>query len=262
RAGANLNHIRRFRILVMGRANAGKTTILQRLCNTTDQPEIFDGKGRKQCVINDIQHGDHSIENELVFKSNSHYIFHDSCGFEAGSEEQFKKMKEFVMDRAKTPKLEKRIHAIWFCIPLTDTHRMVTMAERKFFDECETGHVPVIVLLTKADSLELEAFQEIEELQLEPDEAERRMIEIQGRMLDENLEKVKKWLNRLKFQPHDFLPLTGKFSIITGMQQPGADCSALLKCTADVLNDESLQMLLISTQQSSLALCMEFAIKK
>ena len=39
--------IRRFRILVVGRANAGKTTLLQRVCNTTENPEVFDGAGRK-----------------------------------------------------------------------------------------------------------------------------------------------------------------------------------------------------------------------
>ena len=32
----------RFRILVIGRANAGKTTLLQRVCNTTDDPCVYD----------------------------------------------------------------------------------------------------------------------------------------------------------------------------------------------------------------------------
>lgn len=32
----------RFRILVIGRANAGKTTLLKRVCNTTDEPSIYD----------------------------------------------------------------------------------------------------------------------------------------------------------------------------------------------------------------------------
>jgi GTP-binding protein EngB required for normal cell division len=35
-----------FRILVVGRANAGKTTLLQNVCNATGKPEIFDGKGK------------------------------------------------------------------------------------------------------------------------------------------------------------------------------------------------------------------------
>lgn len=33
---------RHFRILVIGRANAGKTTLLKRVCNTTDEPCIYD----------------------------------------------------------------------------------------------------------------------------------------------------------------------------------------------------------------------------
>ena len=37
----------RFRILIIGRANAGKTTILQKVCNTAEQPEIFDSEGNK-----------------------------------------------------------------------------------------------------------------------------------------------------------------------------------------------------------------------
>ena len=33
-----------FRILVIGRANAGKTTLLQRVCNTTEDPCTYDDK--------------------------------------------------------------------------------------------------------------------------------------------------------------------------------------------------------------------------
>lgn len=37
----------KFRILIMGRANAGKTTILQRLCNTTEDPVVYDVQGKE-----------------------------------------------------------------------------------------------------------------------------------------------------------------------------------------------------------------------
>jgi GTPase SAR1 family protein len=37
----------RFRILIIGRANAGKTSILQKVCNTMEQAEIFNSKGEK-----------------------------------------------------------------------------------------------------------------------------------------------------------------------------------------------------------------------
>ena len=36
-----------FRILILGRANAGKTTILKKVCNSIDGPEIFSPSGEK-----------------------------------------------------------------------------------------------------------------------------------------------------------------------------------------------------------------------
>ena len=42
----------KFRVLIIGRANAGKTTILQRVCNTTESPQIYrtSPSGRRQRV--------------------------------------------------------------------------------------------------------------------------------------------------------------------------------------------------------------------
>ncbi|KAI6141683.1 hypothetical protein BKA82DRAFT_744402 [Pisolithus tinctorius] len=253
-AKKQIDRIPRFRILVMGRANAGKTTILQRVCNTTDEPEIFDGNGEKvdaRMVQGSLKRGYHNIEDELVFKSNPRFVFHDSCGFEAGSEAEFDKMKKFVTDHAKATKLERRIHAIWYCIPLNESHRMVTAAEKKFFNECDSGHVPVIVLLTKADALNLDAFDELVERGFTEDEAVEEAPELQKGCL----EKIKGWLNELKFPPQSYL-------MLADMEQEGADCEELLKCTAAALTEEGLQGLLISSQQSNLALCMEFAIMK
>ena len=38
---------RHFRILVIGRANAGKTTLLKKVCNSVEDPEIFSPSGKK-----------------------------------------------------------------------------------------------------------------------------------------------------------------------------------------------------------------------
>ncbi|KAJ8583602.1 hypothetical protein M405DRAFT_828296, partial [Rhizopogon salebrosus TDB-379] len=40
------------------------------------------------------------------------------------------------------------------------------------------------------------------------------------------------------------------------------DCGLLLECTTGALGDEALQMLLISTQQTNLGLCITYAVKK
>jgi GTP-binding protein EngB required for normal cell division len=37
----------RFRVLVIGRANAGKTTICQKMCNTTDPPVVRGQDGKE-----------------------------------------------------------------------------------------------------------------------------------------------------------------------------------------------------------------------
>ena len=47
---------------------------------------------------NCVQRGNHNIEDELIFWSNSHFVFHDSRGFEAGSVDELNMMKAFVTD--------------------------------------------------------------------------------------------------------------------------------------------------------------------
>ncbi|KAJ7632070.1 hypothetical protein B0H17DRAFT_832383, partial [Mycena rosella] len=73
-----------FRILFAGKANTGKTSILQRVCETTEISEIYRIK-----VIDGAQtpekRGQHTISDELIFANNMGYIFHDSCRFESGS---------------------------------------------------------------------------------------------------------------------------------------------------------------------------------
>ena len=59
------------------------------------------------------QRGDHDIENELIFRSNRHFVFHDSRGFETGSVSELELMKKFIADRAMKKQLAQRVHAIW-----------------------------------------------------------------------------------------------------------------------------------------------------
>ncbi|KAI6137562.1 hypothetical protein BKA82DRAFT_4286874 [Pisolithus tinctorius] len=253
-----MKKIERFRILVMGRANAGKTTILQRVCSSTENPEIFDGKGNKiegDVVQGTLKRGVHKIEHELVFRSNLGLVFHDSGGFEAGSTRQFDEMSKFVVYHGATTRVNERIHAIWFCIPMTDYHRTVTAAEQKFFNECDTGHVPVIVLLTKVDALYLPALRGLLDEGLAIAEAKERAAEKQGELLEKWLDHIKQELGKCQFPPKGYVSLQK-------MHQESADCSALMQCTANVLNEEGLQRLLISTQQSSIALCVQYAVHK
>ena len=56
----------------------------------------------------------HNIEDELIFTNHTGYIFHDSCGFEAGGENELKIVQEFVRRKSRERELKDRLHVIWF----------------------------------------------------------------------------------------------------------------------------------------------------
>ncbi|KIM68537.1 hypothetical protein SCLCIDRAFT_105948, partial [Scleroderma citrinum Foug A] len=251
----------RFRILVIGRSNAGKTTLLQRVCNTTELPDIFNANGEKVNMAGDmkctnyVQRGCHNIEDEVIFQNNSGFVFHDSRGFETGSVNELNLMKAFVADRAATMKLEKRIHVIWYCFSMADYERPILAAEEKFFNECNTGSVPVIAVLTKTDALRVPALnQYMREKSLTMKEAMSSTGEMAAQMLRRLRAKIESQLSGCKHPPKAYLEMAC-------MNQEGADCGPLLRCTTEALDDMELQKLVISTQQVNISLNIEYAVK-
>ncbi|KAG2071100.1 hypothetical protein BDR04DRAFT_1098764 [Suillus decipiens] len=248
----------RFRVLIMGRANAGKTTILRKVCGTTDHPEIYDTKGNKldvAMVTSSIKRGNHNIANEMVFKSNPGFVFHDSCGFEAGSEDEFESMKKFISEHANATKLEDRIHAIWYCIPMDDHWRTFQRSEEKFFRECDTSRIPVVVIFTKFEALRPVAFGEIKK-DLKGLSSEERSKRIAQRV--EEIFTKTSVLNRL-YDPENRAHPKSHVRL-DNMNKPDTNCNILLEHTALALDDEALQFCLISTQRSNLDLCIKCAI--
>ena len=109
-----------------------------------------------------MKRGLHNIKNEMIFRSNQGFIFHDSRGFEAGGASELDDVKLFIKQRAKEKKLPNQIHAIWlvvhvivipfpnislrYCIPM-DSPRPFTKAEEDFFSKVGTGKGKEIVYL-------------------------------------------------------------------------------------------------------------------
>src|SRR3984893_7661701 len=60
-----------------------------------------------------VQRGEHNIEHELMFSSHNGYVFHDSRGFEGGSDDELKAVQDFVRQRSQEGRLKDRLHAIW-----------------------------------------------------------------------------------------------------------------------------------------------------
>ncbi|KAJ7713071.1 GTP-binding protein [Mycena metata] len=244
-----------FRILVIGRANAGKTTLLKKVCMSVEDPEIFDPDGKKidpNVVEGSTDRGLHDIENQLIFRSNRQFIFHDSRGFESGSMEETNKVKDFIAQRAAASTLEKQLHAIWYCLPAGDTNRPLLKADEDFFDTDIRGKVPVIAILTKFDGLATRAFQELR------DNGNSRSDSQQGK--EQRAEELLTTdfiepLKSRKVPPSDYLRLAD-------MHKDTTDCNELMEKTAEALTDDTLRLLFVSVQQNNVDLSMKYAVRR
>ncbi|KAG2340131.1 hypothetical protein BDR05DRAFT_967128 [Suillus weaverae] len=246
--------IGRFRILVIGRANAGKTTILQRVCNTQENPIIYNSAGKMVGIP--MLRGEHDIENEMIFRNHLGFVFHDSCGFEAGGESEFDKMKAFIASRSKETKLKDQLHAIWYCIPMDEASRSFTKGEIKFFSQCDTGSIAVMVLFTKFDALYDIAYAQLKSMGKSMEEAEE--------LAPKHAKELFVIRSQLEFLYHskDIRCPPKCHVCLSNMDKDDADCIPLMERTAGTLNNEVLQQLFVSTQQINLELCMKYAVER
>ncbi|KAH8822455.1 hypothetical protein DL96DRAFT_351899 [Flagelloscypha sp. PMI_526] len=227
-----------FRVLVIGRANAGKTTICQKMCNTTGKAVARDTLGKKVEVSPSKERGVHDINREIVYPDNPGFIFHDSCGLEAGSDAEKATIFKFIRSRSKAQFLSQQLHCIWFCIPMNDGRPWID-AEKSFFSE-DRSKVPTILIFTKCDALETKYFP------LEPKSLTvlHRKKNVQKRISYE-LEALKHQANASAHGPDAVLQLKN-------MHKKETDCADLTKATLASINIEALRMLLVSVQANSL----------
>ncbi|KAH9027804.1 hypothetical protein EDB85DRAFT_91871 [Lactarius pseudohatsudake] len=122
-----------FRVLIIGRANAGKTSILQRICETTESPAIYRGKEEVK-LDPSMDRGEHTIDDELVFSNHRGYVFHDSRGIESGSTEELGILQEFIRRKCQERRLRDRLHAIWYCVPMDNQRPQLDL--KYFKDIC------------------------------------------------------------------------------------------------------------------------------
>ncbi|KAJ7872255.1 hypothetical protein B0H13DRAFT_1633946 [Mycena leptocephala] len=249
-----------FRILVIGRANAGKTTILKKVCNSIEDPVIFSPSGGKVGLISlssvffpliAMQRGLHDIENQLIFKSNRQFIFHDSRGFESGSLTEMESVKAFINKRAKRRELREQLHAIWYCLP-TDTDRPLLEADLEFFNNYGSGSVPVVAIFTKCDGLITKAFNELRLKGSSIGQANKNSANVAAAKLQTNFIAP---LLATKFRPSDHLQAAD-------MQGNSGNCSELIAKTANVLSDDTLKLLFVSVQQNNLDICTRYAVQR
>ncbi|KAG8958586.1 hypothetical protein FRC03_009001, partial [Tulasnella sp. 419] len=243
----------RFRILIIGKANSGKTTILQKMCGTTDTPIVTDQNGKQidDSVLEDptAMRGMHDIENEIYYPGNPGFVFHDSRGFEAGSTEELDKVRSFIAQRSARHEVKDRLHVIWYCVPM-DQKRVLGKAELSFFEN-GTGDVPVVVLFTKWDGQIVHSFSDLKK---------------QGRSLQQAHREAPKYAMGI-FKTY-YLPVItdvahppAAYVLLGSMHKQEATCRDLVERTAGAMNNSALRKLFISVQETNIQLSIQSAIE-
>ncbi|KAF8811057.1 hypothetical protein BYT27DRAFT_7185168 [Phlegmacium glaucopus] len=235
----------RFCILVIGRANAGKTTLLKRVCNTTEEPCIYDEKS-KNLLEPTSKRGSHDIHRPFAFASNPQFIFHDSPGFEAGDENQLKEVQSFIEERAWSTDVEEQLHAIWFCFK-PDKSQPLLELEQRFFNEQRAGNAPVIAIFTKFDDLVVQVFKRSLGMQGSREEAVKLLED-----------RFRAPLFKYKYPPKAHVCIEGMHKDDGNHQK---QVKELIEKTADSLDDLALKILFVSLQQNNLELSITYAIR-
>ncbi|KAF8263335.1 hypothetical protein EI94DRAFT_1665623 [Lactarius quietus] len=233
----------KFRVLVVGRANAGKTSILQRVCETTESPTIYRG-GYVVTLDPSVNRGEHKIDDELVFSNHLAYVFHDSMGIESGSAGELEVLKEFIQRKCGEKKLRDRLHAIWYCVPM-DNHR--PELDLKFYDKiCPDPNVPVIAVFTKYD-------QFLRNVKMDVSDYPDKYPDSNGNEVAEKL-----------FQDH-YLRLLGnnaKYVRLEKMHMNDSRCDSLVEETAAALNEDAVLLMLLAVQRGNMELSVKAALSR
>ncbi|KAH8986759.1 hypothetical protein EDB86DRAFT_2809421 [Lactarius hatsudake] len=235
-----------FRVLIIGRANAGKTSILKRICETTESPVIYRGgeEVRSPTVKLDpsMDRGEHRIDDELIFSNHRGYVFHDSRGIEAGSVEELDTLRKFIQQKCGGGRLRDRLHAIWYCVPMDNKRPQLDL---KFFNDiCPERNVPVIAVFTKYDQFRRNVRIHVEDF---------------GSPDDDVLDVEEK-----QFQEHYVSPLGDdvRFVRLEQMHKQSLGCDKLIEATAAALNDDIVGLMLLAVQRGNLELSVKRALTR
>ncbi|KAJ7488034.1 hypothetical protein FB451DRAFT_731195 [Mycena latifolia] len=243
----------RFRILVLGQRNAGKTTILKEMCGSNGSDlEIVNVEGEKvdlSILEPNRQRGMSDIENEITFKSNALFVFHDSRGIETGAEQEQNSplsteyLWNFLEKRSKTTKIRDQVHAVWFCIPMDNPRASSAEFELAFFN-AKRSPVPIIAVFTKFESLIDEAYDNLPE---DDDSSDGDRDEEALKVAQSKFKAtVLKAIQSTKYPPNQFVQLQN-------LNEAATKCVALTKKTYAAIQDETLSDLFALAQRNSVS---------
>ncbi|KDQ09766.1 hypothetical protein BOTBODRAFT_36757 [Botryobasidium botryosum FD-172 SS1] len=201
--------------------------------------------------------GEHRIDYELRFPSNPGFVFHDSRGFESGAAEELELVRKFIQEQAALGSMNKQLHAIWYCFP-AESNRLMTAAEKEFFNNIDTGRVPVIAVFTKFDALDSAAFTALSGPGV-PFEAAKAMAPKHA--TEKFNVEILPLMESLAHPPKAVVCLRNMHDRKTPAVIQKA-VSELVERTEAALDTNALKILLVQAQCVNVEICMKVAVKR
>ncbi|KAF7296892.1 hypothetical protein MIND_00921000 [Mycena indigotica] len=219
----------KFRVLVAGRLQAGKTTLVNTLCGTVLEP------------------GKEDIETGIPHPS---LLLHDSAGFEGAGGSRMRLVKTFLAKRGLARTFPERVHAIWYCI-CTDTGMQLSPGDLHFFDNDIAQKVPVIAVFTRYRGLVTRAFADLR-ITLKRVEAKEKRFEKARELLQ--LQYIDP-LKALRYPPTAFIQVDDLLDETTNLEH-------LVHRTLELMTEDRLRPTVSSVRQINLDYCMESAVSE
>ncbi|THU98021.1 hypothetical protein K435DRAFT_857051 [Dendrothele bispora CBS 962.96] len=161
-----LDRCPRFRILVLGKTGAGKSSIINAAFGVND------------AHVSHSRVGESDIRQEITSEQNPKFVLHDSKGFATGEINNLQTVKNFIEERGQPMvDIKDKLHAIWYCIEVpTENGALFEVADSEFMN-IDLRRVPIIVVFTKYDLLVRKLERECDEADddLSDDEFDRRI---------------------------------------------------------------------------------------
>ncbi|KAJ7060151.1 hypothetical protein C8F01DRAFT_1144166 [Mycena amicta] len=134
----------RFRVLVVGQAGTGKTSLLTHSFGITRQS------------ISHRERGQADIDQELTSAENPHLVFHDSRGIEDTADETLAAVEDFLEKRSEM-NARHQVHMLWLCvqIPYTNQENPFKEGDTELLKIAMSHSIPVVLVFTKLDLLKL-----------------------------------------------------------------------------------------------------------
>ncbi|KAL8881229.1 MAG: hypothetical protein Q9192_007845 [Flavoplaca navasiana] len=239
--------LKTIRIVVCGSTGVGKSTLINRVFGV-------DHDYRNVTEISHRSRGRHDVRDEIRHENRRDLIIHDSGGFEAGDESQMRALGQFVKERSMMPKIEDRLHVMWFCLDMSSDRTTQTATESLFKAVSEhTAEVPIIIIATKMDNFRGIKREEAREIygptthEASPEER----VELDKRYMEHAQDEIFK---RMELIESEMRSLDGG--------RLDASIEDLSKVTMQHVKGEKLRLLNIATQTASMNLKIDAAVKE